>query len=41
MEHFYREQLYRMHCLNVEAVPIADLLCQLYVCKRMLASDSS
>ena len=26
MEHFYREQLYRMHCLNVEAVPIADLL---------------
>ena len=29
MEHFYREQLYRMHCLNVEAVSIADLLCQL------------
>ncbi len=34
MEHFYREQLYRMHCLNVEAVPIADLLCQLYVFKH-------
>ena len=31
MEHFYREQLYRMHCLNVEAVSIADLLCQLCV----------
>ena len=41
MEHFYREQLYRMHCLNVEAVPIADLLCQLYVCKRMQPSYSS
>ena len=34
MEHFYREQLYRMHCLNVEAVPITDLLCQLYACKH-------
>eukprot|EP01052_Picozoa_sp_SAG31_P031543 SAG31_NODE_3352_length_4370_cov_3.025749_3_plen_131_part_00 len=29
MEHFYREQLYRMHCLNVEPVSLADLMCQL------------
>jgi len=29
MEHFYREQLYRMHCLAVEAVSFVDLMCQL------------
>jgi len=29
MEHFYREQLYRMHCLNVEAISFVNLTCQL------------
>jgi serine/threonine-protein phosphatase 2A regulatory subunit B'' len=29
MAHFYREQLYRMHCLHVEPISLADLMCQL------------